>query len=105
MLSPMLIQILSADTTTSGKTSGLIYAISTSGGILFTFLFGFFLIPHFGMKTAIVLNSLIPATLTGYLLLSQKKNVFFWGFSLIMLSFFLLGINTGDTNQKVKKSY
>lgn len=60
-VSPMIIGILSENFKEGGKIAGRIYAISTLGGILFTFLFAFYLIPHFGV--------IFPSVLAGILLL------------------------------------
>jgi len=51
MTSPVIINILTNDAKTAGKISGNVYAVSTVGGILMTFLTGFYLIPELGIKT------------------------------------------------------
>jgi hypothetical protein len=38
----------------SGENSGKIYAVSTVGGILATFLCGFYLIPNFGVQLSLI---------------------------------------------------
>jgi spermidine synthase len=60
MVSPLMIANLTEHGNESGRISGLVYAISTCGGILFTFLFGFYIIPNFGL--------ILPAIFTGLLL-------------------------------------
>ncbi len=47
---PLLIQGIAKDVLQSGRVSGNVYAISTSGGIVATFFFGFVLIPEFGIS-------------------------------------------------------
>jgi spermidine synthase len=47
---PLLIQGIAQDVAHSGRVSGNVYAISTSGGILTTFSFGFFVIPELGIS-------------------------------------------------------
>jgi spermidine synthase len=47
---PMFIRILNMHAKTSGKTSGSVYAISTLGGILSTFAFGFYVMPTYGIS-------------------------------------------------------
>ena len=42
MVSPLVVANLDNSAESSGKRAGLVYAISTTGGIVFTFLFGFF---------------------------------------------------------------
>ena len=60
MVSPLVVSALDHSIETSGKRAGTVYAISTTGGILFTFLFGFFVIPRFGL--------IVPCIFTGLML-------------------------------------
>jgi len=60
MVSPLLIKIITDDKEKAGKNAGNIYAISTTGGILFTFYMGFYMIPNFGL--------ILPAVVSGGLL-------------------------------------
>ena len=46
---PIFIRLLNLATESSGKTSGSVYAISTLGGIIATFSFGFFILPEYGI--------------------------------------------------------
>jgi hypothetical protein len=47
----------------SGSSAGLVYSISTFGGIIATFSFGLYFIPYLGVKTSslIVASTLIFA--------------------------------------------
>ncbi|HEY6191209.1 MAG TPA: fused MFS/spermidine synthase [Bacteroidota bacterium] len=47
--SPLVIRQLSRQVAEAGKKAGLVYAVSTVGGIVFTFLAGFVLIPALGI--------------------------------------------------------
>jgi predicted membrane-bound spermidine synthase len=47
--SPLIISILTTHSQESGENSGKIYAVSTVGGILATFLCGFYLLPEIGV--------------------------------------------------------
>lgn len=60
MVSPLVVANLDNSAESSGKRAGLVYAISTTGGIVFTFLFGFFVIPRFGL--------ILPCIATGFAL-------------------------------------
>ena len=48
LLNPIIIKLNLKDIDTAGSVSGKVYAISTIGGIIGTFLGGFFLVPNFG---------------------------------------------------------
>lgn len=60
MISPMLVSLLTKTIDKSGNSAGTVYAISTLGGIISTFLLGFYIIPNFGLK--------IPALVFAFLL-------------------------------------
>jgi predicted membrane-bound spermidine synthase len=60
MVSPLMVSNLDHSIESAGKRAGIIYTISTTGGILFTFLYGFYVIPKFGL--------IIPSILTGFVL-------------------------------------
>lgn len=50
MTSPIIINLINSSVTETGKSAGSVYAISTLGGIIATFLVGFYLLPEFGIK-------------------------------------------------------
>jgi MFS family permease len=47
--SPLIINILTEEKDDSGKNAGTIYAISTVGGIIYTLIIGFFILPEYGI--------------------------------------------------------
>jgi len=49
MISPLIIFQITKKAEQSGRSAGNIYAISTCGGILFTLVFGFLIIPYYGI--------------------------------------------------------
>ncbi len=57
---PLVIELLSRNLGLSaGNVSGRVYGLSTLGGISATFLFGFFLIPSFGLTIPLLVCSLL----------------------------------------------
>ncbi|MBI3136510.1 MAG: fused MFS/spermidine synthase [Bacteroidetes bacterium] len=50
MTSPIIINLINSSVSETGKSAGSVYAISTLGGIVATFLVGFYLLPEFGIK-------------------------------------------------------
>jgi len=50
MSTPLFIKILNRSIITTGKTAGSVYAISTLGGIIATFTFGFYILPLYGIS-------------------------------------------------------
>lgn len=74
MVSPFIIGLIDGYYNNPGKSSGIVYAVSTLGGILATFLFGFYVIPSLGlvmpcMVIAITLG-IVPA-----IMLVRNKNL------------------------------
>ncbi|MCC7302751.1 MAG: fused MFS/spermidine synthase [Bacteroidia bacterium] len=59
MVSPLLVGLLSKESSSPGKVAGTVYATSTVGGILATFLTGFIIIPHFGLTGPAVVTGII----------------------------------------------
>ncbi|MBU0763667.1 MAG: fused MFS/spermidine synthase [Bacteroidetes bacterium] len=50
MVGPFVVRLASTEMDKVGKVAGTVYFISTVGGIIATFLFGFYLIPFWGLK-------------------------------------------------------
>lgn len=50
MTSPVIINMINTNLDETGKSAGSVYAISTLGGIVATFLVGFYFLPEFGIK-------------------------------------------------------
>lgn len=55
MVSPYAVKLKIENLNTSGSTVGNLYAISTAGSIIGTFLSGFYLIPRFGINTLLII--------------------------------------------------
>ncbi|MCB0699644.1 MAG: fused MFS/spermidine synthase [Chitinophagales bacterium] len=72
IVSPMIISLL-AETRESGKAAGLVYAISTFGGVLATLLTGFWLVPILGIAIPCVVIGTMLFLLNIYVLRPQKK--------------------------------
>lgn len=75
--SPIIINQLSQINGKAGKNSGLVYAISTVGGVISTFSIGFYFISNFGVKISCVLTSfllVIPPIV--FFAFNKKKNNF-----------------------------
>jgi spermidine synthase len=96
MISPLIISQITRDVHLSGRSAGNIYAISTSGGILFTLLFGFLIIPNYGITVPLRILGLSVALLAGLLLLRRgvKKPVIVGSFAgIAFLSIFSFSQN------------
>jgi predicted membrane-bound spermidine synthase len=72
MVSPIIIFIITTEDTDAGKNAGLIYAISTIGGIVFTLLFGFYIITQFGIKVPIYITGGILSLYAIFLFIQTK---------------------------------
>lgn len=86
-VSPLIIAELSTENPNAGYVSGSIYALSTIGGILFTFLFGFYIIPNFGLKIpAFITGALFAAIPVAYLFLQKKNDLVLFFFVVLSIS-------------------
>lgn len=72
MISPMIIFQITKKAEQSGRSAGNIYAISTCGGILFTLVFGFLIIPTYGITLPVRVLGLAVALIGLVVLLKEK---------------------------------
>lgn len=84
MISPLIIAQLTEHVDESGATSGKVYAISTLGGILFTFLAGFVAIPEFGLLPTAAVISILLCTAAVYFFSRSRKYLALVGTMIIM---------------------
>jgi predicted membrane-bound spermidine synthase len=82
MVSPLIIRAITTDVDQSGRAAGAIYAVSTVGGIIATFSFGFFIIPAFGLTTPCIITGTILGIIPAVIVLKQKKTGTALGFFL-----------------------
>ena len=74
MVSPMIIRLISDEVKEVGKNAGTVYAVSTVGGILATFIFGFYIIPYLGLRFGAYFTAcLLGAATVFYFMISKKK--------------------------------
>lgn len=86
MVSPVIINILTESAKEAGSRAGTVYAISTLGGILTTFLMGFYVIPEFGLKHPAIAAGLLLALLPAISLFRMKNKMALpvWGLLLAL---------------------
>lgn len=75
MTSPMIINALNKNSGRAGKMAGSVYAISTFGGIISTFLMGFYLLPNFGVDMPAVFFGTVLISLSSIGLFKMKKSI------------------------------
>ena len=97
MVSPIIIRLASKDVQHTGRTAGTVYAISTLGGIIATFLAGFYAIPTWG----ITIPALVTASALGVFpilyFLSSKRLPIGAGLVVLLAGLFLgLGREKAD---------
>jgi hypothetical protein len=71
-VSPIIISLIATDEKKTGKISGNVYAISTVGGIISTFLFGFFIIPKYGLTMPSIAVGLLLGVFCALVLIKYK---------------------------------
>ncbi len=101
MVSPLLIATLSGDEKKAGRIAGNIYAISTAGGILATFLLGFYIIPQFGLTLPSIFCGAVLATIPLYVILKYKKTFPLFLFFGTLIFTFLSHKNKAESDIKI----
>lgn len=71
--SPLLINYITTNANESGKSSGTVYAVSTLGGIITTFIVGFYTLPNFGISTTLYAYGFIVIAYSATLLIISKS--------------------------------
>jgi spermidine synthase len=110
--SPLLINFLTKQADESGKSSGTVYSVSTLGGIITTFLVGFYTLPVFGIQKTlyfygllVVVTSIVIAGLTRNLnkqIAGQARNDGTNKFMFLLLAIALLSYNfTSKKNSEI----
>lgn len=87
MVSPMIIRCVSAAGNNSAQAAGTVFAVSTVGGILSTFLLGFYFIPNFGLTNSAVVAGILLGILPFMLLITSRK---FFSLLFLPMAFFSL---------------
>lgn len=106
MVSPMIIFHLTNSQEESGEKAGFIYAVSTFGGVLFTFLLGFVIIPHAGIKAPAIWYGFVMLLLTSIPLFKWLGNkVLILWLPLLFFTFFQLKQRDLKTYQNVSIKY
>ena len=104
MVSPIIINLLTEQAKSAGSSAGKVYAISTLGGILFTFLMGFWIIPQYGLRIPAVLTGLMLAVLPAFSLLRLRRSQV--SLSLLLLPIAYLSWHAGpDFNAEYQIQY
>ncbi len=75
LVSPYIIQLITMDGKSAGKNAGVVYSVSTFGGIVFTFITGFWMIPFLGIRKSLLMLG-ITILLFGLIdfIIAKKKN-------------------------------
>ncbi len=102
MVSPLIIRAITIDLEQSGKAAGAIYAISTVGGIIATFSFGFWIIPAFGLTIPSIVTGLLLGLIPAIIILNHKQLSKGIGFFLLCAwAFSASTFNSSSSNIKV----
>lgn len=98
-ITPIIISLSSKEINMAGRVSGFIYAITTIGGIITTFIVGFFIVPKWGITYPLLIFSLIIGYYAIYLFYHKTRVV------LISIFIFTLFIEAMFIIQKKNKQY
>jgi spermidine synthase len=106
-VSPLIISAISKNKLDAGKAAGTVYAISTIGGILATFLFGFYIIPTFGLTIPALFCGIFLGIFPSLSLLKKKdyNSLILIGIILCMTLIQLYTLNNEKQNKNQKIIY
>ncbi|MBI4649351.1 MAG: fused MFS/spermidine synthase [Bacteroidia bacterium] len=76
MVSPIIIRKLSIQIEKTGRKAGLVYAISTIGGIFATFITGFYLIPEIGLRISSIFIAILLIVFPVLYFIIQKRYIY-----------------------------
>ncbi len=102
MASPYAIRLKNKFLETTGYATGSIFAISTFGSIIGTFLASFVLLPLFGSKTTLLITSIILIILGAICLIFTLKNISILRFFSLVLILILPIFSYAFSNLKAK---
>ncbi len=87
MISPILTHMITNTDHGSGRAAGRIFSLSTIGGVLATFLTGFWLIPSLGLEVSVIILSSLYIVIGFVFILGQsfQQAKFSWLVSLLSL--------------------
>ena len=91
MVSPYAAKLRLSDLATSGITMGNLYAISTTGSIVGTFLAGFYFIPQFGTNLLLIILSLLLLITSLLLSYHSHRRIIMFFFVLSLCN--IIGLN------------
>jgi len=103
-MSPVIIFQLCDDNNDAGYFSGLIYGISTVGGILSTLIFGIFILPNLGVvKPMYITGSVLMVIAVLFLLKGNRKNALL--FAVVPLMLLCSASYFKEKSSRVKEHY
>lgn len=104
--SPIIIQLCRQDVNSAGRVAGQFYALSTIGGVINTFLLGFYIIPAYGISLPLFVSGLviILSTLLISQISSKSRIPFFLIFIAVTTRLFFL-INKKEESAAFKDIY
>ena len=97
MVSPILIKLITKNVDKAGRITGNVYAVSTIGGVLMTFFFGFYVIPNIGLKVGTFYIAGILATIPFIYFVREKISI---SIGIIFISVIFISIGMSPKEQK-----
>lgn len=102
---PLIIRLLSQDPEQGGKAAGMVYGISTVGGIAGTFWAGFYAIPSFGLTNTSIIAAFIFGAIPLLLLIAKKQFGLPFAFAVAASACFSFSMQKDDQAKQVDLLY
>ena len=103
MVPTFLIRRVSITAENAGRSTGMVYAISSASGIVALPVFGFFIIPRFGLTLPSVVTGLVVGSIPFMQLVARKRYVSLWFIPVVLFS--LWAIKTQRPSKAVDVKY
>jgi len=97
----LIIHLLTESLEETGQTAGNVYSLSTIGGIIGTFLVGFYIIPEFGITTPTVVLAMIPGILAITLLVMSRQVIALSALVVVLFGYLSTKTKTPRSNVKI----
>ena len=102
MVPTFLIQTVSTDADSAGSNTGMVYAISSGSGIVALLLFGFFIIPRYGLTMPSIITGLAVALIPFAKLFARKQYVALLFIPFVLFSFWTIKTQRPEKDVEVR---
>ncbi len=102
MIPTLLIRFVTNKIDNAGRSTGMVFTISSASGILSLLLFGFFIIPEYGLTVPSIFIGILVGIVPFFRLIFQKKYISLIFLAIVPVSFSLRARTVSSSNIDIK---